>query len=204
MRRAHDPARLRRRRRRCAAIRSNSAVTPEACAASVSLRLATRSSWRVSPKTSSTTAPSASQASASAVVRNAHSTSAARTVTSRRGSRPSSASPLGRQRAGFHFGKILPHPDQRLARRNPPRKARDETGRRRALMALGKHLMHGGAREPAAAAVASAARGRARPCRARAHRHAFRCARCCRARTQACLCVRCSCAASSRCGPPRF
>jgi hypothetical protein len=77
-----------------AAIRSNRPVTPEACAASVSLRLATRSSWRVSPQTSSTTTPSASQASASAAVRNAASTSAARTVTRRRGSRPSSASPL--------------------------------------------------------------------------------------------------------------
>ncbi len=77
-----------------AATRSNRAVTPEVCAASVNLRLATRSSCRASPQTSSTTAPSASQASASAAVRNVVSTSAARTVTSRRGSRPSSARPL--------------------------------------------------------------------------------------------------------------
>jgi hypothetical protein len=77
-----------------AATRSNRPVTPEACAANVSLRLATRSSWRACPQTSSTTAPTASQASASAAVRNAMSTSAARTVTTRRGSRPSSAHPL--------------------------------------------------------------------------------------------------------------
>jgi hypothetical protein len=77
-----------------AATRSNRPVTPEACAASVSLRLATRSSCRASPQTSSTTTPSASQASASAAVCNAVSTSAARTVTRRRGSRPSSANPL--------------------------------------------------------------------------------------------------------------
>jgi hypothetical protein len=74
--------------------RNNNAVTPDACAANVSLRLATRSSCRASPQTSSTTLPSASQASASAAVRSAVSTSAARTVTKRRGSRPSSANPL--------------------------------------------------------------------------------------------------------------
>ena len=55
-----------------------------------------------------------------------------------------------RQRAGFKFGKILPHPDQRFARRNPPGNPRKETGRGRALVPLGKHFMHGGAREPAA------------------------------------------------------
>jgi hypothetical protein len=77
-----------------AATRSTRPVTPDICAASVSLRLATRSSCRASPQTSSTTTPSASQASASAAVFNAVSTSAARTVTSRRGSSPSSASPL--------------------------------------------------------------------------------------------------------------
>jgi hypothetical protein len=78
----------------CAAIRSSKPVTPEDCAASVSLRLATRSNCLVSPHSSSTTAPSASQASASADVRSALSTSAARTITMRRGSRPISASPL--------------------------------------------------------------------------------------------------------------
>jgi hypothetical protein len=77
-----------------AATRSTRQVTPEAWAASVSLRLATRSSCRASPHTSSTTTPTASQASASAAVRNAPSTSAARTLTSRRGSSPSSANPL--------------------------------------------------------------------------------------------------------------
>jgi len=69
-------------------------VTLEACAARVSLRLATRSSCRTEPHSSSTTAPSASQASASAAVRNALSASKARTVTRQRGSRPSSASPI--------------------------------------------------------------------------------------------------------------
>jgi hypothetical protein len=77
-----------------AATRSNNPVTPEPRAASVSLRLATRSNCRVSPQISITTAPSASQASASADVRSAVSTSGARTVTSRRGSRPSSLHPL--------------------------------------------------------------------------------------------------------------
>jgi hypothetical protein len=77
-----------------AATRSSRPVTPDACAASVSLRLVTRSSCRASPQTSSTTTPSASQASASAAVFNAVSTSAARTVTRTRGSRPSSANPL--------------------------------------------------------------------------------------------------------------
>ncbi len=54
-----------------AATRSSSAVTPDSCAARVSLRLATRSSFCVSPHTSSITPPSASQASASAAVRKA-------------------------------------------------------------------------------------------------------------------------------------
>jgi len=75
-------------------MRSRRPVTPTPCAASVSFRLATRSSLCVSPQTSSTTAPTASQASTSAVVRSASSTSDARTVTRRRGSRPNSASPL--------------------------------------------------------------------------------------------------------------
>src|SRR5262249_38131638 len=34
--------------------------------------------------------------------------------------------------------------------RNPPRNSCDETGRRRTLVPLGKHLMHGGKRQPAA------------------------------------------------------
>jgi len=58
--------------------------------------------------------------------------------------------PVHRQRAGFAFGKILPHPDQRLSRCDPPREACDEPGRRRALMPFGKHFMHGSHREPAA------------------------------------------------------
>jgi len=52
------------------------------------------------------------------------------------------AHPAHRQRARFNFRKILPHPDQRPARRDPPRKAGDEPGRRRALASLGKHFMH--------------------------------------------------------------
>jgi hypothetical protein len=78
----------------CAASRNSKQVAPEACAARVSLRLATRSSCRIEPQSSSTTAPSASQASASAAVRNALSASKARTVTRQRGSRPSSESPI--------------------------------------------------------------------------------------------------------------
>ena len=54
-----------------------------------------------------------------------------------------------RQRAGFDFGKILPDPHQRPPCRHPPRKPRDEAGRRRALPSLGKHLVHGGQREAA-------------------------------------------------------
>jgi hypothetical protein len=77
-----------------AARRSSRPVTPDIRAAKVSLRLATRSSCRVSPQISITTAPSASQASASADVRSAVSTSGARTVITRRGSRPSSRHPL--------------------------------------------------------------------------------------------------------------
>jgi hypothetical protein len=77
-----------------AATRSMRPVTPDIRAARVSLRLAARSNCRVSPQISSTTAPSASQASASADVRSAVSTSGARTVTTRRGSRPSSLHPL--------------------------------------------------------------------------------------------------------------
>ena len=53
--------------------------------------------WHVAgdaPELFAPTAPSASQASASAAVRNAASVSAARTVTSNRGSRPNSQSPL--------------------------------------------------------------------------------------------------------------
>ena len=44
-------------------------------------------------------------------------------VTSRRGSRPSSAKPAHRQRAGFNLGKILAHPDQRTPRRQPSRQS---------------------------------------------------------------------------------
>jgi hypothetical protein len=55
-----------------------------------------------------------------------------------------------RQRAGFNFRKILPHPDQRFARGHPSGDASQETGGGGALVSLGKHLMHGGKREPAA------------------------------------------------------
>jgi hypothetical protein len=54
-----------------------------------------------------------------------------------------------RQRSGFNFGKILPNPHQWPPYRYPPRKPRDEAGRRRALTSLGKHLVHGGQREAA-------------------------------------------------------
>jgi hypothetical protein len=51
--------------------------------------------------------------------------------------------PVHRQRARFNFSEILTHPDQRLSRRRPPRKACDKTRRRRALPAgVSKHLVH--------------------------------------------------------------
>ena len=58
--------------------------------------------------------------------------------------------PVRRQRAGFKFRKILPHPDQRFSRTKPSCDGSDETGRRRALMPLGEYFMHGSQREPAA------------------------------------------------------
>ena len=72
------------RRWRPAALRqaaASSAVTPLSPAASVSLRLATRSNARVSPQISATTAPSALQARPSAAVRNTMSAVGARTTT---------------------------------------------------------------------------------------------------------------------------
>jgi hypothetical protein len=58
--------------------------------------------------------------------------------------------PAHRQRAGFDFRKILPHPDQRPARRHPSGKAGDKSCRRGALMSIGKDFMHRGAGKPAA------------------------------------------------------
>ena len=55
-----------------------------------------------------------------------------------------------RQRAQFDFGKILPHPDQRPARRKAPGKTCDESGRGCALMTCGKHLVHRGGRKATA------------------------------------------------------
>jgi hypothetical protein len=52
------------------------------------------------------------------------------------------AKPAQRQRTRFNFRKILPHPDQRPARRHPSREASDEARGRRALVALGEHFMH--------------------------------------------------------------
>ena len=63
---------------------------------------------------------------------------------------PELAKPAQRQRAGFNFRKVLPHPDQRPARRYPPRQPCDEAGGRCALMTLGKHLMHRSERKTAA------------------------------------------------------
>ena len=60
------------------------------------------------------------------------------------------AKPAHRQRTGFYFRKILPHPDQRPARRHPSCEPRDEARGRRALMALGEHFMHHCCRKPAA------------------------------------------------------
>jgi hypothetical protein len=63
---------------------------------------------------------------------------------------PEFGEPAHRQRAGFDFGKILPHPDQRPARCHPSRKARDESRRRRTLMSFSKDFMHRGACKPPA------------------------------------------------------
>lgn len=55
-----------------------------------------------------------------------------------------------RQRTGLALGKILPHPDQRPARRHACCEARDKSRRRRALpAAFAKHLMHRAFGEPA-------------------------------------------------------
>ena len=59
------------------------------------------------------------------------------------------AKPAQRQRTRFNFRKILPHPDQRPARRHPSRQPCNEARGRRALMALGEHFMHRGERKPA-------------------------------------------------------
>ena len=48
--------------------------------------------------------------------------------------------PAHRQRAVFAIGKILPHPDQRLARRHASGEPRDEAGRSARLMAGREHL----------------------------------------------------------------
>ncbi len=58
--------------------------------------------------------------------------------------------PAHRQRAGFKLGKILPHPDQRPAGRDPPGQPCDEAGRHGALMSLAKHLVHRGHRKSTA------------------------------------------------------
>ena len=58
--------------------------------------------------------------------------------------------PAHRQRAVFAIGKILPHPDQRLARRHASGEPRDEAGRSARLMAGREHLVQCGRREPAA------------------------------------------------------
>ncbi len=59
------------------------------------------------------------------------------------------AEPAHRQRAGFNFRKVLPHPDQRPPRRHPSREPRDEAGSRRALVSFCEHFMHRRARQPA-------------------------------------------------------
>ena len=52
------------------------------------------------------------------------------------------------RRIRFPQNPAAPRPAARA--RDPPRDASDKTGRRRALMAFGKHFMHRGHREPAA------------------------------------------------------
>ena len=138
MRRAHDPARLRRRGDGTAATRSNRPVTPEPRAASVSLRLATRSNClRLAPDFQHHAAERiAGQrigggAQCGLDIGRAHGHHQARIE-------PEFAPAAHRQRAGFQFGKILPHPQQRPPVRHAVRQAGDEAGRRRALPALGR------------------------------------------------------------------
>jgi hypothetical protein len=57
--------------------------------------------------------------------------------------------PAHRQRAGFKFREILPHPQQRPAHRDAARKPGDKAGRGRALTPLAKHLVDRRACEPA-------------------------------------------------------
>jgi hypothetical protein len=54
-----------------------------------------------------------------------------------------------RQRAGFDFRKILPHPQQRPPRADTPRQPRDKSRRRGALPSLCEHLMHRAERKTA-------------------------------------------------------
>ena len=72
------------------------------------------------------------------------------------------APPAHRQRAGFDFRKILPHPQQRPPRADAPRKASDESRRRGALPPFGEHLMHRAERK-------AALQRRIRPCMAERH-----------------------------------
>ena len=178
-----------------AAIRSTRPVAPEACAANVSLRLATRSSCLASPQTSSTTAPTASQASASAAVRNAWSTSAAWTLTRQARIETEFGKPAHRHGARFNFGEILPDPDHRPPRGHAPCKPCDKAGRRGALPSgFRKHLVHRAQGEPALQACIGLGMSERAPGAASAPRHAPRGARCCRVKSQACSCVRSSCA----------
>ena len=70
--------------------------------------------------------------------------------------------PAHRQRAGLEFRKILPHPQQRLARRDTPRKPGDKARRGRALTPLAKHLVDRRACEPALQGAGRPRRDRAR------------------------------------------
>ena len=102
-----------------------------------------------------------------------------------------------RHRAGFDFGEILPHPDQRPPCRRPSREACDKSRRRRTLPSLGEHLMHRADRKPALHRRVSIGMTERHTASRHRPRHGFRCARCCRARSQACSCVRRSCARPS-------
>jgi hypothetical protein len=54
-----------------------------------------------------------------------------------------------RYRAGFDRGKVLPHPEQRLARTDALRQPCDEARRRGTLPPFREHLVHGATRETA-------------------------------------------------------
>ena len=62
---------------------------------------------------------------------------------------PEFAKTAHRQHAGFQFGKILPHPQQRPPRAEASHQAGDKAGRRRTLPSLGEYFVHRAPRQAA-------------------------------------------------------